>query len=65
MKSENKKYIYERKKVDAEVKRIIEQKELEGATLKHICDLLKRDSKEIQRILGRRYKDKYGGILYR
>ena len=52
----NKKYIYDPVKVDAEVKKIIEQKELGGATLKHICDLLKRDIAEIQRILGRRYR---------
>ena len=58
-------YVYDRAKVDAEVKIIIEKKEQQGIPLKEVWNFLKRDSREIQRILGRMYKDKHGGILYR
>ncbi len=58
-------YTFDQAKVDAEVKKIIEQKELEGVPLGKVCVLLHRKHEEIQRILGRRYKDKHGGILYR
>ena len=58
-------YVYDQAKIDAEVKIIIEKKEQQGISLKEVCKFLKRDNREIQRILGRRYKDKHGGILYR
>ena len=58
-------YTFDQAKVDAEVKKIIEQKELEAIPLGKVCVLLHRKHEEIQRILGRRYKDKHGGILYR
>ena len=56
--SELKEYIYDSEQVDIEVKKIIEQKEQEGMPLGELCELLKRESNEIQRILGRRYKNK-------
>lgn len=49
-------YTFDQAKVDAEVKKIIEQKELEGIPLGKVCTLLHRKHEEIQRILGRRYK---------
>ena len=58
-------YTFDQAKLDAEVKKIIEQKEIEGGPLGKVCVLLHRKHEEIQRILGRRYKDKHGGILYR
>ena len=61
----NSQYVFDQEKVDAEVKIIIERKEQQGVSLKEVCSFLKRASKEIQRVLGRRYKDKHGGILYR
>lgn len=56
--SEIKTHIYDSKKVDAEVKKVIEKKENDGTTLKEVCKLLNRDAREIYRILKRMYRPK-------